>query len=276
MTSQGPRDGTVQANGLTLHYLDWGSPAAPPLVLVHHVSSHAHTWDAFAARMARDYRVVAIDLRGHGDSGWAGLGNYTTEQYASDIAAVVDQLGLSRVVVLGGSLGGRAALVYAAEHPDKAAALIMEDVGAVRPPSIAAGFAARIEAGEPELDTAEEWAAQLRGTNERTPPEYFLHLAQHGTKRLPNGKLGLKRDPAIQKDFVPMELWRYVDQVKAPFLLLIGAESAIVGPDQQEEFPRRAPHIEIETIAGAGHIIVHDRLDAFEASVRGFLKRHGL
>jgi pimeloyl-ACP methyl ester carboxylesterase len=276
MNSTAPRDGSFQSDGLTLHYLEWGSATATPIILLHHVASQAHAWDAFAARMAADYRVIALDLRGHGDSGWPGAGNYTTEHYAADVAGLVDHLGLQRVVVLGGSLGGRAALVYAAQHPDTAAALIMEDVGPVRPPSIAAGFAARIQAGDPELDSVDEWADQFQGNNTLTPREVFLHNARHATRRLPNGKLGLKRDPAIQSDFVALELWQYVEKVKGPFLLILGSESTIVGEDQQTGLRERAPQVEIETVRGAGHIVVQDKLDEFEASVRGFLRRHGL
>jgi len=270
------REGSFQSKGLTLHYLDWSASARTPLVLLHHVGSQAHAWDEFAQRMSTDHRVVALDMRGHGDSSWAGEGNYTTEDYADDVAALIEHLGLARVIVLGGSLGGRVALVYAAEHPEAIAALVMEDVGAVRPPSIAQNFAATIAAGDPELDTVEAWAQRFQGQNRRTPMQYFLHNARHATKRLPNGKLGLKRDPAIQRDFVPLELWSYVEKVRAPLLLLLGSESTIVGEDQQARFRETAPQVEMVTIQGAGHIVVHDRPEEFEAAVRGFLRRHGL
>ena len=276
MDAGGPRDGFFESDGLTLHYLQWGGESAAPIVLVHHVASHAHTWDAFAARMADTYRVLALDLRGHGDSQWAAAGQYTTEHYASDIGGLVDHLGLRQVVVLGGSLGGRAALVYAAEHADNVEALIMEDVGPIRPPAIAASFATTIAEGDPELDTVEEWAARLRGRNPRTPIETSLHHARHATKRLPSGKLGLKRDPAIQSDFVPLDLSDYVARVTAPFLVILGSDSTIVDAGQQEVLRRRAPHVEIETVHGAGHIVVHDQLDEFEAVVRRFLRRHDL
>jgi pimeloyl-ACP methyl ester carboxylesterase len=271
-----PKEGTFQSEGRNMHYLDWGDSSSTPMILLHHVSSQAHTWDSFARRMCQDYRVIALDMRGHGDSEWAGTGNYTTEHYASDVKALVDNLGLQRVIVLGGSLGGRVALVYAAQNPDKAAALIMEDVGAVRPQSIAQGFADRIAAGDPILDTVADWQKQFRGNNTRTPPEYSLSAAVHATKQLPDGRRTLKRDPAIQLDFVPMELWGYVEALKAPLLLLIGSESQIVGEDQQTKFKELKPDIEMVTIQGAGHQIVHDKLDEFESTIRSFLRKNGL
>jgi pimeloyl-ACP methyl ester carboxylesterase len=259
-----------------MHYLDWGNAGATPLVLLHHISSNAHTWDHFGRNVCDRYRVLALDMRGHGDSDWAGEGKYTTEHYAADVAALVDHLGLRSVILLGGSTGGRVALVSAAQHPERTAALIMEDVGAVRPASISRGFADRVAGGDPQFDTLDEWAKSLQGQNQRTPAQYFLDLARYGTKRLPNGKLGLKRDVAIQRDFVPLELWHYVEKVKAPFLLLVGTESEIVGQDQQTRFKQIRPGIEIVTVPGAGHIIVHDKPQEFERLVADFLKRHGV
>lgn len=271
MTTPSPKDRYFQSGALTLHYLEWGPARATPLVLLHHVGSQAHAWDQFAGRMAAGYRVLALDMRGHGDSQWAGLGNYTTEHYASDVAALVQHLKLARVIILGGSLGGRVAMVYAALHPKNVAALIMEDVGVVRPREIAQGFAERVAAGDPELDTVEEWAENLRGTNQRTPVEFFLHNARHATKGLPNGKLGLKRDPLIQRDFVPLELWNYMEKVQAPLLLLLGSESTIVSSEQRDRMVGMVADGTAMTIQGAGHIIVHDKPEEFERAVRRFL-----
>jgi pimeloyl-ACP methyl ester carboxylesterase len=93
---------------------------------------------------------------------------------------------------------------------------------------------------------------------------------------MPNGKLGLKRDLAIQSDFIPLQLWHYVEKLKMPFLLLIGSESAIVDPDQQKRFREIRPDLWMITVHGAGHQIVHDKLDEFEGIIRAFLQRNGL
>jgi pimeloyl-ACP methyl ester carboxylesterase len=267
-----PREGSFQANGLRLHFVEWGAPTAQPIILLHHINTQARTWDAFARRMSADYRVVALDMRGHGDSQWAPAGKYTTEDFASDVAALAEHLDLRNIIVLGGSTGGRAALVFAAKHPDRVAALIMEDVGAVRPGSIASGFAERRAQGDPQFDTVEEWAKQLQGRNQRTPYEMFLHLARHGTRRMENGKLGLKRDPAVLADLVALELWNYVEALRAPLLLILGSESTIVGQDQQDRFRAIKPDTRIVTIQDAGHIVVHDKPAEFERVVREFVR----
>ena len=266
-----PKDRHFNSEGINIHYLEWGDYRNPPMILLHHISSQAHVWDNFARNMSRDYFVLAMDMRGHGDSDWAGDGNYTTEHYASDVEVLADQLGLQNIVMLGGSTGGRVALVYAAQHPNMVTHLIMEDVGAVRPASISQGFANRIAAGDPELDTVEEWAKHYQGQNQSTAYEVFLHNAHHSVHRLPNGKLGLKRDPAIQRDFVPLELWHYVEKITAKFLLMIGTESTIVGRDQQERFCEILPDIQVAAIEDAGHIIVQDKPEEFETAVRKFL-----
>ncbi len=276
MIAQKPADRFYTSGTLRMHYLDWGNEGATPLVLLHHNNSNAHTWDNFARRVAGKYHVLALDMRGLGDSDWAGEGNYTTEHHAGDVGVFMEMLRPHKAVLLGGSTGGRVALVAAAQNPEWTAALVMEDVGAVRPPSIAQGFATRVAGGDPQYDTVEEWAKNLQGQNTRTPPEVFRLLAETSTKRLPNGKLGLKRDILIQRDFIPLELWRYVEQVRAPLLLILGSESEIVGQDQQTRFKQIRPDVEIVTVQGAGHTVVHDKPEEFDRTVLGFLARHGV
>jgi len=271
-----PRIGSFQSDGLSINYVEWGPPDGQPLILLHHVNSHARTWDEFARAMSRDFRVIAMDLRGHGDSGWSTSGDYDMEDFAGDVAALVDHLGLERSVVLGGSTGGRVALVFAAQHPERVSALIMEDVGAVRPGSIAGNFARQSSEGDPEFDTLEEWAERLRGQRHRPPDGLYMRLAEHGTKRLPNGKLGLKRDPALLGNLVALEHWHYVESLEAPLLLLLGSESTIVGEDQLSIFRRLKPNVEVVTVEEAGHIVVHDQPEEFEEVVRAFLDRHPL
>ncbi len=65
----GYTDHTIEARGIAFHYLEWGDPSSPPMVLLHGLTGHAHIWDHMAPRLAERFHVFALDQRGHGDSG---------------------------------------------------------------------------------------------------------------------------------------------------------------------------------------------------------------
>ena len=134
-------DGIVAVNGLRLHYLDWGGADKPAMILIHGIERHAHTFDHIAPEFTRDYRLIALDMRGHGDSAWSPEGAYLVEDHVTDLEGVIRGLGLRRVTLWGNSTGGRVAQVYAGLHPDMVERLIVEDVGPERPQNIADNFA---------------------------------------------------------------------------------------------------------------------------------------
>src|SRR5215510_9488066 len=102
-----PADRFVTVQGLRLHYLDWGNAGAPPFVMVHGIDRIAHTFDHVAPHFASRYHVIAIDMRGHGDSGWDPAGRYTVEDHVGDLAGLVRELGLKQLTLWGNSTGGR-------------------------------------------------------------------------------------------------------------------------------------------------------------------------
>src|SRR3972149_2225422 len=85
-----PRDGFVQVNGLRLHYLESGEPARPPVLLLHGGSAHAHWGELFAACLVDRYRVLALDLRGHGNSDWAEAGGFGLDRYTADVRSFAE------------------------------------------------------------------------------------------------------------------------------------------------------------------------------------------
>src|SRR5688572_746180 len=80
------------SQGLTLRYVDWGNEDAPVLVLVHGSRDHARSWDAVALALRDKWRVIAPDLRGHGDSDWSPDGAYLSSYNLLDLADLIDQL----------------------------------------------------------------------------------------------------------------------------------------------------------------------------------------
>ena len=98
------------------------SAGRPVIILLHGIARHAHTFDHIApALRARLSTCIALDMRGHGDSAWSPDGAYLVEDYVKDLEALVDQLRLRQVTLLGNSTGGRVAQVFAGLHPDRSA-----------------------------------------------------------------------------------------------------------------------------------------------------------
>ena len=89
-----PVDRSLRANGLNFHYLEWGDPAKPTVLLLHGASQQGHSWDFISLALSPDYHVLALDQRGHGDSDWASDGDYTIEAHQGDIDGFVQALGL--------------------------------------------------------------------------------------------------------------------------------------------------------------------------------------
>src|SRR5258708_26735478 len=101
-------DKFINVNGLRIHYLDWGSPEKPPFVMLHGIGRVAHSFDHIAPRFTAKYHVIAMDMRGHGDSSWSPEGAYLVEDYVKDLEGLADQLNLRVRTLLGNPTGGRA------------------------------------------------------------------------------------------------------------------------------------------------------------------------
>src|SRR5215471_2508860 len=123
-SAQASQDRFVTVNGLRIHYLDWGAEGKQPLILLHGIGRIAHTFDHLAPHFSRNYHVIAVDMRGHGDSGWDPNGQYLVEDYVKDIVGLSEQLQLKNIVIWGNSTGGRVAQVFAGMHPELVSAVI--------------------------------------------------------------------------------------------------------------------------------------------------------
>jgi pimeloyl-ACP methyl ester carboxylesterase len=258
---------------LPIHYLEWGSPAKPAMILLHGIARHAHTFDHIAPDLARDFHVLAVDMRGHGDSGWSPEGAYLVEDYVKDIEGLVRQLGIRRVTLLGNSTGGRVVQVFAGMHPELVERLIVEDVGPERPQDIADSFARQVRQDADGWASEDDLVKQLLSRNQRTPEALVRTYAHFGIKKRDDGRYIWKRDPNLVKGFVVTELWEPVSRITCPTLYIIGGASRIVPAATQERLKQTLPSVQIVTIPGAGHYPSEDNTTAFWAVVNPFLKR---
>jgi len=249
-------DRFITVNGLRLHYLDWGNAGKPPFILLHGISRTAHTFDHVARRYQKDFHVIAIDMRGHGDSAWDPNAQYLVEDYVKDLEGIVGQLQLENLVMMGNSAGGRVVQVMAGLHPDLVSRIVVEDVGPERPASIANGFAQRVQqerADDTSWALEDEVFAQTKKQNPGVSDQILRAYVKSAVKRRGDGRLVWKRDPQLSKGFVVTELWRYIDRIRCPTIYILGGKSAIVPVETQARLKKTIPGVEIVTVPDVGH-----------------------
>ena len=125
MTFTPPTRHTIEINGLPLSYYEW-HPGGEPVVLLHGLADHGLVWASLGESLGEKYHVVALDLRGHGDSGKPETG-YTFANYSADLDGICNHFGWSKVHLLGHSWGAKIAAVWATQNPDKVKSLILAD-----------------------------------------------------------------------------------------------------------------------------------------------------
>lgn len=271
-------DRAVSVNGLTLHYVEWGTPYATPLVLLHGLTGHARTWDGLASELAPHFRVLALDQRGHGDSAAAPDGDYRVATMADDLAGFADTLGLGPFTLLGLSMGGRVAIEYASGHAARVERLVIVDIG----PEINLLGLDRIRelmAGAPERLASEEAAVEyVRRGNPRGAESDLRHRVIHGLRRLADGTLTWKYDKVLREMMRgdgrrdTIDLWEPLGHITCPTLLVRGAESDILAPEVAKKMLQRLLDGRLVEIEGAGHTVPGDQPAEFARVVRAFLR----
>lgn len=279
------REGWFSSDGLRLHYVEWGLPSAPAIVALHGLRSFAYTWEPVALPLAGRFRVVALDQRGRGLSDWDPQRRYHAADYVRDLEALLDHLALGRFVLLGHSMGGANAFIYAAKHAERVAGLVIEDMG----PGASAGSAGaeriRRELRETpdEFESLEAAAAFWRRQRPHISEEAVMARVQHSMKPLGDGRLAWRHDAkgiaqarlgATPEQLV--DLWPHVDAIEVPTLVLRGACSDFLSAQTAAEMARRNPFIDCQEIPGASHYVHDDNLAGFEAALHAFLDGAGL
>jgi pimeloyl-ACP methyl ester carboxylesterase len=287
----GPTSHTYFSQRLRLHYVDWGNPDRPPLLLIHGGRDHCRNWDWTATALRDDWHVIAPDLRGHGDSQWSTDANYTMAGYIYDLAQLVHQQRLAPVTIVAHSLGGVIALRYAGIYPRTVARLIaIEGLGP--PPAVLAEYRKK-----PIAERMDEWIREQRMLSGRLPRRYASiedafkrlqeenphltaeqarHLTEHGVNQNEDGTYSWKFDNYVRA-FPPYdmsgqdvkELW---GRIGCSTLLLYGKESRWAGDPVADGRAALFRNARVVGVEGAGHWLHHDRLDEFLRIVREFLR----
>ena len=285
----GPTSQSFVSQRLRLHYVDWGNPTAPPLILLHGGRDHCRNWDWVAQDLRADYHIIAPDLRGHGDSAYSPSGDYSMSAFVYDLAQLIHQQKLEPVSIVAHSLGGSIALRYAGAFPETVAKLVaIEGMGPS--PAMLAERATRTAAERlrnwvretrslagripRRYASIEEAFGRMQAENKHLTPEQARYLTVHGASQNEDGTYSWKFDNYARSfspvDFSQAELQALWGNIVCPILLVNGTESWASNP----ETDGRAGHfkdVRVVEFERAGHWVHHDRLEDFVTEVRGFL-----
>lgn len=272
-----PKSHIITANGINLHYLDWGTDGKPPLVLLHGLRGHAHVWADVAEALCGDYHVYALDQRGRGDTDHAPGGDYSTDAFVADLAGFVDAVGLDQFILLGHSMGGRNSMAFAGEHPERLERLCIVDIG----PRIEVTGGNRITEElrnlPPEFDTFEDALAHVQAGNRFASESVMRRRLTGQTRQLPNGKIGWKFDPAIREQRIngtaapAVDLWPNLERITCPTLLVRGAETDLLTEETARQMVDTLAQGTLAEVQRAGHMVFEDNPADFIAAVQGWL-----
>jgi pimeloyl-ACP methyl ester carboxylesterase len=275
------------AHGIELHLLEW-SEHGVPLLLLHGFGNDAHIWDDFAPVVAPYYRTLALDHRGHGDSAWDPERRYEHETLVDDVEAVTKAFDIERLVLIGHSLGGRVATLFAGRHPERIAGLVLVDIA----PELDARGVTRIQTEtaasvDPSFASAEEYAELLSLHYPAARPQAIQRMARHGLRRRDDGRFMLKMDPALRGAFSRAESpeqaaerersmiaaqWSALARVECPTLVVRGAASDVLSADTADrmvdEVLRKGT---LAVVPQAGHSVMTDNPEGFCEAVSGFV-----
>ncbi|MCF1371596.1 alpha/beta hydrolase [Burkholderia cenocepacia] len=282
MNTASAKDGWIDNDGLRLHYVSWGRDDAPTVVMLHGLRSYAHTWAPVADALVDRYRVVALDQRGRGLSDWDPRRDYYAAAYVRDLDALVRALDLRRFVLVGHSMGGANAFVYAASNPDRLAGLVIEDMG----PGASAGSqgSERIKRELKETpdafaswdDARAFWRRQRPNITESALDSRLAHSLKEGEQ----GRIVWRHDAqgiaAARLAATPeqlVHLWPLILNLHVPTLLLRGGDSDFLSADVAAEMAAANAEIERIDVPGATHYVHDDQPDAFNRALRTWLDR---
>ena len=251
----------LSVNGLALRYLEWGQPAALPVICVHGYTSSAEAFNALARRISDRFHVIAMDVRGHGESTWSPDGAYRYADQASDLASLVDALGIERFVLIGTSMGGIIAMAYAAQHPQRLRALAINDIG----PDPEAGsqritgMVGSRPADFASLDAVMEYRRQSSPITAGRPIEDQRETALGVVRQRPDGRWAWKMDPAYIEQRITRgalarpQLWPTLATMSCPTLVAWGTDSDVLSEAQARRMTAALPKGELVAIPNIGH-----------------------
>ncbi|NKB99575.1 MAG: alpha/beta fold hydrolase [Pseudomonadales bacterium] len=281
-----PTDHTGQFGDIELHWLDWGNPNAAPVLLLHGGSLTAHTWDMAVLCLRHKYHFIALDQRGHGDSGWtqeSGLAADNGDLMLADTKAFIEHLDLPNLVLVGMSMGGINTIRYVSRYGDHLRAVGIVDVAPVSMQEGQQEMADYRQATD-VLANFEDFVDRSKKFMPHRAEAHLRYSLFHSLKQTSDGSYTWKRDhrprPLEEMSATEMErlrlgreaaLWEDVRGIRQPTILFRGEDSKILSPEVASKMVGELPKGQLVTISRATHNVHSDNPVDFAAALDAFL-----
>jgi pimeloyl-ACP methyl ester carboxylesterase len=269
----------VLVDGLRLHYLEWPGPrGAPVVLLLHGYLGHAHWWDFVAPWLATEFRVIAPDFGGMGDSDQRA--EYSYAQFYAEITAFVDALGIAGCIPVGHSFGGRALLYACHSRPELFPRAIVVDSRLGSPEDPVRGFDEEWRPKKRYPDAAEVLRRFVLKPIEPAPDAAMRHLGRMSIRQEPGGWTW-KFDENVTRVFQQrggrgpaIDDRAELATLPTPVDFIYGEESKVVTPARAALLARCLPNVQSVTgIPGTHHHIPVSQPVALIAALRVLLGR---
>lgn len=255
-------------DGRRLHHLDHGGEG-DPILLIHGVLGNAWMWDGVARALTGLGHVIAVDLRGYGDSQWSAEGADPTEELAADLAGLAHHHGWERLRVVGFSLGGLVGLALWEHAPGLVSSLVMVDLA----PS---STRSEDEVPPTQMSVADHAGAVAaeRANLPHAPEELVEVMARHGWRPGADGALVRKHHPEVSRRwrFRSEDWWPTLERFDRPLLFVHASEGPVCPAEAAAAVASRAQHGKLVSVPGSGHLIPLERPEVFTSHVIEFLE----
>jgi esterase len=263
-----PLDGFTVVGEMRFHYLAWGSPENPAILFLHGGGLTAHTWDRICPILSESYYCVALDQRGHGESDWSPTVDYTLGANLRDIEGFVDDLGLTRFLLVGMSMGAFNSLGYALAHSSDLAGLVLIDIA----PELRSDGVERLHSFTDipdELPSIDAFVDRALSFNPRRDPEVLRSSLRYNLREVPGGGWTWRYDrrhrtaqnrekDSLTRAELRRTLWGEAKNVLCPTLVVRGGDSDVTDGELLRDVVNQIPGWEFVEVADAGHTVQGD------------------
>ena len=259
------------------HFLEWGQPTNPTLVLLHGGNQSAHSWDLVSLHLADRYHIIALDQRGHGDSEWSRDADYSSSAMAADVNALINELAISEATIIGHSMGGMNAMRIALDFPNLNLRFVLVDI-APEMSSEGAKSIRKFVTENREFDDLQDFVASVQKYDPYRSAEHIQRTVKYNLLQRADGKFVSKRDhgerlASTEQQRLNSDRFRLRDAKKmtGSTLLIRGSNSNILTQEAAHRFSEALPNGTLVTVSDSGHNVHGQNTLGFIEALTDFL-----